>query len=92
MNLYVGNLNYNSTEEELTEIFEQFGIVNNVRLVIDSESKKSKGFGFVEMKDDVAAELALERLKETTYKGRNLVISIAKNAFYKKKPISSDEE
>ena len=85
MNLYVGNLNYSSTEEELREIFEQYGIVNSVRLVLDLETKKSKGFGFVEMKDEVAADLAVERLNESTYKGRNLVVSKAKNAFYSKK-------
>ncbi|BDD09927.1 RNA-binding protein [Fulvitalea axinellae] len=83
MNIYVGNLHYTLTQDDLREVFEQYGIVNSVRLVIDKDSGRSKGYGFVEMQSEFAADLAVERLNEMVLRGRNMVVGKAKNAFFK---------
>ena len=62
MNIYVGNLNYEVTEEDLRELFASFGEIASVNIIKDKYSGKSKGFGFVEMGDDQAGEAAIEGL------------------------------
>ena len=62
MNIYVGNISYNVRDEELLREFEPFGKVESARIIKDQYSGRSKGFGFVEMPDDLEAEAAIERL------------------------------
>ncbi|NOY67849.1 MAG: RNA-binding protein [Gammaproteobacteria bacterium] len=77
MKIYVGNLSYLITEDQLEDTFSDFGEVQSVKLVHDQESGKSKGFGFVEM-PDVDGEDAIQALDESTLSGRNIKVSKAK--------------
>lgn len=76
--LYVGNLSYGTTEDELRELFSEVGPTESVSLIIDRATGKSKGFGFVEMETVAAAEEAIERFNGTEFNGRNLTVSEAR--------------
>ena len=76
--IYVGNLSYNMTDEELKGLFEQHGEVSSVKIIRYPDTKRSKGFGFVEMANDNEAETAIEELNGTEFLGRNLKINIAR--------------
>lgn len=78
MNIYVGNLAYAVTEDQLRSAFGQFGDVARVNLIIDRETGRSKGFGFVEMPDDSAAGAAIQALNGTDLEGRSMKISEAR--------------
>ncbi len=78
MNIYAGNLNYNLSEDELREIFENYGEVDSVKIVIDRESGRSKGFGFIEMPNEDEAKEALNALNGSDLKGRNLIVNQAR--------------
>ena len=78
MNIYVGNLSYRVTEEELKEIFSEYGEVSSVNLIIDNFSGQSKGFGFVEMARQADAEEAIKALNESLLKGRNIKVNQAR--------------
>lgn len=78
MNIYVGNLSYRMTETELRETFAAFGEVKRAVIVKDKETKRSKGFGFVEMDDDAAAKKAIDALNEKEVGGRALRVNEAK--------------
>ena len=78
MNIYVGNLPYNVTEEELREAFSEFGEVSSVNVIMDKYSGQSKGFGFVEMENNSEAEEAIKALNESSLKGRNIKVNQAK--------------
>ena len=76
--LYVGNLSYNVTNESLEELFAQFGAVQSAQVVQDRDSGRSKGFGFVEMSDDNAAQEAIRGLHEKEHDGRPLTVNEAR--------------
>ena len=78
MNIYVGNLPYNLTDDDLTAAFSEFGEVASVNIIMDRMSGQSKGFGFVEMSDDSAAEEAIEALNESALNGRNIKVNQAR--------------
>lgn len=78
MNIYVGNLPYSCTESQLQETFAEFGEVSSANLIIDKYSGRSKGFGFVEMPDDNAANEAIKALDGTDMDGRPLRVNQAK--------------
>lgn len=78
MNIYVGNLSYRMTEAQLKETFAQFGEVKRAKIVKDQEANRSKGFGFVEMDDDVAANKAIEALNNKEVEGRALRVNEAR--------------
>ena len=78
MNIYVGNLNYKTTEEDLGAHFEQFGPVCSVKIISDRYSGQSRGFGFVEMECAEEAQQALSALNGADYGGRNLVVNEAR--------------
>lgn len=78
MNIYVGNLPYNVTENDLKEAFSAFGEVSSATLVIDKFSGQSKGFGFVEMPNNSEADAAIKALNESSFKGRNIKVNQAK--------------
>lgn len=75
--LYVGNLVYAVTQDELRELFSQFGEIFSVKLINDRESGRPKGFGFVEMEDNAALK-AIEALNEKDFRGRNLRVNEAR--------------
>ena len=79
MNIYVGNLPYNVTEEELKEAFSEFGEVSSVNVITDKYSGQSKGFGFVEMANNSEADEAIKALNESLLKGRNIKVNQAKS-------------
>ena len=76
--LYVGNLAYSVTNEDLKDLFSQSGTVESVAVISDKFSGQSKGFGFVEMADAGAAAAAIKSLDGTEFKGRNLKVNEAK--------------
>ncbi len=78
MKIYVGNLNYRTTEEEIHQLFADFGEVKSVQIINDKMSGRSKGFGFVEMDDDAEAKEAIEALHETEFAERTLVVNEAR--------------
>ncbi len=78
MNIYVGNLAYNATDEELRSAFEAFGQVTSVKIVRDRDSGRSRGFAFVEMEDGEGAQNAVAELNGKDLKGRNLVVNEAR--------------
>lgn len=75
--IYVGNLNYNTTEDDLRDLFGQFGTVNSANIILDRETRRSKGFGFVELEEDDAAEAAISQLDGQEYGSRNLRVNEA---------------
>jgi RNA recognition motif-containing protein len=78
MKLYVGNLAYSVTEDELRQTFSEFGEVDTVNVITDKFSGQSKGFGFVEMPDNSEADAAIKALNETALSGRNIKVNQAK--------------
>ena len=78
MNIYVGNLPYSVTAEDLREAFSKYGEVSAVNLITDKFSGQSKGFGFVEMPNNSEADAAIKALNETDLKGRNIKVNQAK--------------
>jgi RNA recognition motif-containing protein len=78
MNIYVGNLSYQTTEDELKEIFAKFGEVTSAKLIENRETGQSKGFGFVEMSNDNEAEEAIKELDGSEISGRSLRVNPAR--------------
>ena len=78
MNIYVGNLSYNLTKEDLKTLFSEYGDVSEVNLITDKYSGKSKGFAFVEMPKQSEAEAAIKALNESPIKGRNIKVNQAR--------------
>ena len=78
MNLYVGNLSYDATEEDLRRAFESFGHVESASIIKDKYSGESKGFGFVEMPNAAEAKTAIAGLNDKEFKGRPLSVNEAR--------------
>ncbi|ABC27354.1 MULTISPECIES: RNA recognition motif domain-containing protein [Hahella] len=78
MNIYVGNLSYQVTEDDLREAFAAYGDISNVNIIRDRDTGQSKGFGFVEMSDNGQAEEAIQKLNESNLKGRNMKVNEAR--------------
>ena len=76
--LYVGNLPYSATEEALSAKFAEFGGVDSAKLIIDRDTGRSKGFGFVEMSNDAEAQAAIDGLDGQDYDGRPMKVNEAK--------------
>lgn len=74
--IYIGNLPWSTTEEQLKQLFKEFGTVLSAKLIYDRETKKPKGFAFVEM-DDSEAVTAIEKLNASEYGGRTLKVNEA---------------
>ena len=80
MNIYVGNLSYEATEEDLRQAFETFGEVESVKIIKDKYTNRSKGFGFIEMPDNANAHSAINDLNGTELKGRTVKVNKARPA------------
>lgn len=74
MNIFVAKLNYGTTEADVRAAFENFGAVDSVKIIIDRETGRSKGFGFVEMADDSEANNAISNLNDSQLDGNNIVV------------------
>jgi len=77
--IYVGNMNYATTEAALTNLFSQYGEVLSSSIIKDRYTQQSKGFGFVEMADNQAAEAAIATLNNQEFEGRRLRVNVAEN-------------
>ena len=77
MNIFVGSLPYSLKEEDLRELFEAYGEVSSAKLIIDRETGRSKGFGFVEMSDDESAQKSIDGLNGIEVSGRSIAVSQA---------------
>ncbi|MBL1209268.1 RNA-binding protein [Geminocystis sp. GBBB08] len=78
MSIYVGNLSYDVTEEDLQAVFADYGQVKRVYLPVDRETKRMRGFGFVEMSNDNEEEKAIETLDGAQWMGRQMKVNKAK--------------
>ncbi len=78
MNIYVGNLPFDTTEDQLRQAFEEFGEVSRVNIITDKFTGKARGFGFVEMSDKDAATAAIEGLNGREFNGRTLNVNEAR--------------
>jgi len=78
MNIYVGNLNYSVTEDDLKNLFQEYGTVSSVRVIFDRMTQRSKGFAFVDMPDDGEANSAIDALNGTDFMGRAMKVNEAR--------------
>jgi RNA recognition motif-containing protein len=78
MNIYVSNLSFKVEDEDLKEFFEDYGEVTSAKVITDKFTNRSRGFGFVEMSDDEAAQKAISELNGATVDGRAISVSVAK--------------
>ena len=78
MNIYVGNLSWGVSDQDLKELFEAFGQVDRANIIKDRETSRSKGFGFVEMPDDAAGQKAIEEIDGKEVDGRNVRVNEAR--------------
>jgi RNA recognition motif-containing protein len=78
MNIFVGNLAFTTTEEELAQLFHPYGEIASVRIMTDRETGRSRGFGFVEMPDTTEAQAAIDGLNGTSQGERTLTVSEAR--------------
>ena len=77
-NIYVGNLPYGLSDAELQEAFAAYGAVSTAKVVMDRQTGRSRGFGFVEMENDSEAEAAIQALNGTELGGRKLIVNTAR--------------
>ena len=78
MNIYVGNLAFTASEDDVRQLFEQYGAVDKVNLIVDRETGRARGFGFVEMADGRSAQSAIQGLNGKALNGRALTVNEAK--------------
>ena len=78
MNIFVSNLNFKVKSEDLNQLFSQYGEVVSSKVITDKFSGRSRGFGFVEMKNDSDGNKAIDELNQKDYEGRNISVSVAK--------------
>jgi RNA recognition motif-containing protein len=75
MNIYVGNLSWSMTDDDLSNLFSQYGAVTSAKILKEKNTGRSKGFGFVEMEDEEAAKTAIATLNESEVQGRKLIVN-----------------
>ncbi len=78
MNIYVGNMNFNMGNDDLFNLFSQYGAVTTAKIINDKVTGRSKGFGFVEMENDDEARQAISSLNENEIQGRKLIVNEAR--------------
>jgi RNA recognition motif-containing protein len=78
MNIYVANVPFKASEQELKALFEQFGEVSSAKIIMDKETQRSRGFAFIEMADDAAARTAITKLNGADFLGKELVVNEAR--------------
>jgi cold-inducible RNA-binding protein len=89
MNIFISNISFKVREQALTELFSQFGEVTSVRIIKDKETRRSKGYGFVEMANDNEGNAAINALNGSMHYERNIVVAEAKG---KKEPVTQSPE
>jgi RNA recognition motif-containing protein len=78
MNIYVANIAFKASDDELKELFEEYGEVSSAKIIMDKETQRSRGFGFVEMPDDAAARQAMAKLNGFNFLGKDLTVNEAR--------------
>jgi len=78
LNIYVGNLSFDTGDSDLEQLFSQHGEVEEVQIITDRDTGRSRGFGFVKMRDDNAGRTAIEQLNGSDLGGRNIIVNEAK--------------
>ena len=78
MNIYVGNLSFGVTDEDVRQAFDPFGQISSVRVIVDRDTGRSKGFGFVEMPNDAEAQSAISDLDGKELQGRSIKVNEAR--------------
>ena len=78
MNLYISNLSYNISDEDLRQLFADYGEITSAKVILDRETGRSRGFGFVELSDDELAKKAIEELNQASYDGKVINITEAR--------------
>lgn len=79
MNIFVAKLNYDTTESNLRDAFEEFGTVDSVKIIMDRDTGRSKCFGFIEMPNDDEAKEAISSMNDSELDGRNIVAKVAES-------------
>jgi RNA recognition motif-containing protein len=79
MNMYVSNLSFHTTDEDLKELFSKFGVVSSAKVITDRETGRSRGFGFVDMESDEESNNAITGLNNKEIEGRSMAVSIARD-------------
>src|SRR3954469_18827283 len=78
MNIYVANIPWKASEDQLKQLFSEFGEVNSAKIIMDKVTQRSRGFGFIEMADDSSARNAINSLNGHDFLGKNLVVNEAR--------------
>jgi len=78
MNIYVANIPFNATDSDLKQLFEGYGSVTSAKIIIDKETQRSRGFGFVDMPDDSSARKAMNELNGFNFQGKDLNVNEAR--------------
>ncbi len=78
MNIYIANISFRAKEDQLKDLFQQYGEVSSVKIVTDRDTGRSRGFGFVEMPNDSEAKEAINKLNGVSFQDRNLVVNEAR--------------
>ena len=78
MNLYISNLSYNISDDDLRQLFADYGEITSAKVIMDRETGRSRGFGFVELSDDELAKKAIEELNQASYDGKVINITEAR--------------
>lgn len=78
MNIFIAGLSYNVNDNDLTDLFAEYGEISSAKVIMDRDSGRSKGYGFVEMEDESAAQKAIEELNGAEYDGRVISVSEAR--------------
>lgn len=78
MNIYVANIPFKATEDELRGLFEEYGDVSSAKIILDKFTQRSRGFGFIEMNDESSARQAITSLNGADFMGKNLVVNEAR--------------
>ena len=78
MNIFIAGLSYSITDADLLDLFQEYGEVSSAKVITDRQTGRSKGYGFVEMEDETAANKAIAELNEAEFDGRKIAVSEAK--------------
>lgn len=78
MNIFIAGLSYNINDSDLMDLFNEYGEISSAKVIMDRESGRSKGYGFVEMEDEAAGQKAIEELNGAEYDGRVISVSVAR--------------
>ena len=83
MNIYISGLNFSTTDADLNDLFSEYGEVSSARIITDRETRRSRGFGFVEMPDDAAGQKAIDELNGKELDGRAINVNLARPKEYR---------